>query len=221
MIKGFSKGSNTAVSKNFKANEFDCKCGKYCSTTLIDEGLVYYLQAIREHFGKAVKINSGYRCAEHNKNVGGATKSNHTKGQAADIKIDGVEPREVAKFAESIGVKGIGLYGTFVHIDTRTNKYFWIDGGASNLSTFGADTTTSSNATTNSSSTVYNKITVSLPTLRKGQVMKEIKIVQALLGVAADGVFGPKTETAVKEYQSKNNLEVDGIVGVNTWKSLL
>jgi uncharacterized protein YcbK (DUF882 family) len=57
-------------------------------------------------------------------------------GQAADISISGVKPIEVARYAESIGVPGIGVYDTFVHIDTRKSKYFWYDGGASNVKTF-------------------------------------------------------------------------------------
>ena len=44
--------------------------------------------------------------------------------------VEGIHPSEVAKFAESIGILGIGLYetnsdGYFVHIDTRTTKSFW------------------------------------------------------------------------------------------------
>jgi len=35
-----------------------------------------------------------------------------------------------------------------------------------------------------------------------------------------DGIFGAKTQSAVRSYQQKNGLSVDGIVGVNTWNSL-
>jgi hypothetical protein len=59
-------------------------------------------------------------------------------GQAADVRIDGITPIEIAKYAESIGVLGIGVYSWGVHIDTRKAKYFWYDGGASNVTTFGA-----------------------------------------------------------------------------------
>jgi uncharacterized protein YcbK (DUF882 family) len=63
-------------------------------------------------------------------------------GEAADVqKFKGVEPIEIARYAESIGIKGIGVYSWGVHIDTRTSKYFWYDGGESNVKTFGAPTT--------------------------------------------------------------------------------
>ena len=68
------------------------------------------LQDIRDHFKKAVNINSAYRTEAYNKKVGGASKSQHLYGKAADIVISGVKPREIAEYAESKGVGGIGLY---------------------------------------------------------------------------------------------------------------
>ena len=46
-----------------------------------------------------VNINSGYRCAAHNASpkVGGSPSSHHVKGMAADIRIQGITPEEVAK----------------------------------------------------------------------------------------------------------------------------
>lgn len=141
-VKTYVKGTATKLSTNFKSTEFDCHGSKCCSSTLIDEKLVEYLQKIRDHFGKPVNISSGYRCATHNKSVGGVTGSRHMKGQAADIYIDGVAPAEIAKYSESIGVLGIGLYetnadGHFVHIDTRTYKSFWYGQAQSKRTTFG------------------------------------------------------------------------------------
>lgn len=136
-IKTYTKGTATQLSTNFKSTEFDCHGSGCCTSTKVDENLVKYLQKIRDHFGKSVNINSGYRCSKHNANVGGASKSNHMEGMAADIVVSGVKPLEVAQYAEHIGMKGIGVYSSFTHVDTRTSKYFWYDGGASNVSTFG------------------------------------------------------------------------------------
>lgn len=135
-IVTYQKSNRTKLTKNFAIYEFACKCGN-CTTVKIDTELVAILQKVRDHFGKPVYINSGYRCAAHNKAVGGATNSNHTKGMAADIRVEGVAPIEVAKFLESIGVKGIGLYDNFVHVDTRTSKFFWFGHEQSPRSTFG------------------------------------------------------------------------------------
>lgn len=138
-INIYAKGDVTQLSQNFKSTEFDCHGSGCCSETLVDEKLVQFLQKIRSHFGKSVHINSGYRCKSHNAKVGGASKSNHMDGEAADIRIDGVTPLEIAQYAEHIGVLGIGVYSWGVHIDTRTSKYYWYDGGASNVKTFGGN----------------------------------------------------------------------------------
>jgi len=57
--------------------------------------------------------------------------------------------------------------------------------------------------------------------LRLGQEGQEVKRLQGTLsGLSQDGDFGPKTEAAVKDYQQKNNLSVDGIAGPKTLGSL-
>ena len=98
--------------------------------------MVSYLQQIRDWAGKAVTINSGYRTASYNEKIGGAKNSYHVKGQAADIVVSGKTPLEVAKKAEDLGMKGIIKYDSFVHVDTRTTKYFSNDGGSSSCTTF-------------------------------------------------------------------------------------
>ena len=141
-VKSYKKGNAVQLSTNFDSTEFDCHGSGCCSLTLIDEKLVKYLQKIRDHFGKPVNVSSAYRCSSHNKNVGGVTGSRHTRGEAADIYINGVAPAEIAKYAESIGILGIGLYetnadGFFVHVDTRTSKSFWYGQSEKYRSTFG------------------------------------------------------------------------------------
>lgn len=56
------------------------------------------LQPVREHYGKSVKVNSGYRAPEVNAAVGGSKTSDHCKGQAADIEINGVANGDLAKY---------------------------------------------------------------------------------------------------------------------------
>ena len=58
------------------------------------------------------------------------------------------------------------------------------------------------------------------PTLRRGATGEMVKQVQAKVGVAADGNFGPKTEAAVRALQSSHGLVPDGIVGPMTWQAL-
>lgn len=114
-----------ALSKNFKVCEFKCKDGN--SKVLIDSDLVNVLQKIREHFGNPVTINSAYRTPTYNVKVGGVSNSQHVKGTAADIVVNGISPKEVAQYAEYLMPNngGIGLYSSFVHIDVRKNRSRW------------------------------------------------------------------------------------------------
>jgi peptidoglycan hydrolase-like protein with peptidoglycan-binding domain len=62
--------------------------------------------------------------------------------------------------------------------------------------------------------------------LQSGSTGGEVQILQAGLNgkgypLVADGVFGPKTDTAVRQFQSDRDLQVDGIVGPQTWQALV
>jgi putative chitinase len=58
-------------------------------------------------------------------------------------------------------------------------------------------------------------------TLRKGSKGDEVKKMQAKLGLAADGDFGPGTEAALKKWQAENGLTADGVAGPKTLAKLL
>ena len=113
------------LSENFKVSEFKCNDG--ADVVLISDELVTLLQNIRDHFGKAVVINSAYRTETYNKKVGGATHSQHILGTAADIVISGVSPLEVAQYAEYLQPSsgGIGVYTSFTHVDVRASRSRW------------------------------------------------------------------------------------------------
>ena len=59
-----------------------------------------------------------------------------------------------------------------------------------------------------------------MTTLKKGSRGNEVKILQQALNLYPDGIFGPLTEEAVKEFQKANGLTADGIVGTKTWARL-
>jgi peptidoglycan hydrolase-like protein with peptidoglycan-binding domain len=58
------------------------------------------------------------------------------------------------------------------------------------------------------------------PTVRRGDRGVAVANAQRLLRVTADGIFGPRTEQAVRTFQQANGLKVDGIVGPRTWAAL-
>lgn len=77
------------------------------------------LQPLRDAYGKPININSGYRCAELNKKVGGVATSQHTKGQAADCGCD--DPLALARLIIELGLPfdQMGLYASFVHLSYK------------------------------------------------------------------------------------------------------
>lgn len=115
--------NNFNISKNFKLREFACKDGS--NLVKVDSELLDKLQKLRDRINKPIIINSGYRTPEHNKKVGGASGSQHLLGKAVDIKVNGMTPTTLAKHAEAVGFRGIGLYKTFIHVDTRAVKARW------------------------------------------------------------------------------------------------
>lgn len=225
----YTKGKEVKLSTNFNSTEFDCKGNRCCSKTTIDPKLVTYLQNIRTHFGKSVTINSGYRCSKHNKAVGGASGSKHTKGMAADIVVNGIKPATVAKYAESIGIKGIGLYensdGNFVHIDTRTIKSFWYGHAQTKCTTFGGAVQKYSGTFPNITVTYYvtnnkgKKVKKTRNYLQNGDTGVAVTNLQKFLNwygnykLTVDGDFGAKTVDAVKKFQKAVGVTADGKFG--------
>lgn len=125
--------------KWFKEKELCCKCSQDSQARMSNcgssggqlppfirenmEALVQnVLDPLRERYGKPIIVNSGYRCPKHNREVGGATNSQHLKGEAADIRVQ--DSRFTVKdLAKAIIEHGkydqLILYPTFVHVSWK------------------------------------------------------------------------------------------------------
>jgi len=122
MTKGFPR--------NFKANEFRCRCGQCSNPPHPDRirHLAWALQAIRDEVGCPLKITSGYRCEDHNRAIGGASKSKHVQCWAADIKpvgksIDDLfDAIETLRTTGKIPAGGLGKYRSWAHYDIRPGQ---------------------------------------------------------------------------------------------------
>jgi len=121
------------VSKNFTMSEWYSRSPDAPASHEIDDRLILVLQSIRDYYDKPVRITSTFRTRQHNKDVGGVWDSMHTKGIAVDFYIKDHDSFE--NFRDSLksfgqwytnlrdmGIAGIGIYNTFVHIDTRNEK---------------------------------------------------------------------------------------------------
>ncbi len=128
MVKEFKKGVLVSVGRDFSSTDFDCRCSRPdCTVTLIDLELVAGLDDLADIFAK-VRVNSGYRCPAHNKEVGGVPDSQHPLGKAADVSSLFATPQDIANAAERIKCfrdGGVGLYSKFVHLDNRGHKARW------------------------------------------------------------------------------------------------
>ena len=107
---------------HFSPQELACKhCGELPHN--LDHLLLDKLELLRQSVGRALRVNSGYRCRIHNTIVGGSAYSQH-KNLAVDLSIHGQDPRKLYDEAVALGFLGIGLGDSFIHLDMR-NK---IDG---------------------------------------------------------------------------------------------
>ena len=120
------------LTKNFNLSEFNKHNFALNETVLRNiQALANNLQVLRDEVNKPIKITSGYRSPEHNAKVGGVKSSRHITGEAADFKIAGMTPKEVAAVIEKLisagkmEEGGLGTYSTWVHYDHRNVKARW------------------------------------------------------------------------------------------------
>jgi len=101
---------------NFSPAEIACRgTGKL----LINELALDKLQTLRDRLGKPLIVRSAYRSPEHNRAVGGATRSKHMDGAAFDIDMSNHDPVAFEAAARTVGFLGFGFYprSGFIHVD--------------------------------------------------------------------------------------------------------
>lgn len=128
-VKTYKYNCKTQLTEHFNVKEFRCKCGK-SHNILLDTSLVNMLEKLYKKLNcSKIVVNSGYRCASHDKTVGGNGRGQHVLGKAADVvcydkngKI--IDARIVCCAAQDLNFKGIAnisLKYQATHLDVRTN----------------------------------------------------------------------------------------------------
>lgn len=115
------------LTKNFTDDEFKCPC---CGKEEMDRDFIARLQTAREVADTSFKINSGWRCQNHNREVGGVENSSHVTGHAADIQATTSQKRfAVVTALVEAGLERIGIAKTFVHVDddaSKSQRVMWL-----------------------------------------------------------------------------------------------
>ncbi len=125
----YKSTDNIQLSAHFNSKEFRCKCNKPHDFKISDK-LISKLEELFNTLNcSKIIVNSGYRCPEHDKAVGGNGSGQHTKGTAADIvcydkngKI--ISAQKVTCAAQDIdfaGIANISAKHQAVHVDVRTS----------------------------------------------------------------------------------------------------
>ena len=113
------------LTKNFALEEFACPC---CGQMPDPENhefkyFVGKLQEIRDLCRFPLHINSGFRCKQHNKDVGGVRDSSHLIGLAVDIEITNNFTRYLfLKSCFEVGIKRYEIARNYIHIDVDDSK---------------------------------------------------------------------------------------------------
>jgi zinc D-Ala-D-Ala carboxypeptidase len=120
---------NEYLTDNFTLAEISCTCGN-CEA-IIDNRHLFKMQALRDIIGKPFKVNSWFRCLAYNRTLAGSSeRSQHILGKATDISTRGWSDNEIMNLiskAYLLGFKGIGVYPSFVHLDSREGEFqIWI-----------------------------------------------------------------------------------------------
>ena len=111
------------LSANFSASEAHCHCGGMlsgCQGVVVRRELLQALEVLRAHVGGPLPVIDIYRCAAHNRQVGGARESQHADGTAADVAAAlGLSVTEVRALHVFSGIGSGASTRTVQHVDVR------------------------------------------------------------------------------------------------------
>lgn len=121
------------LTQNFVLAEFATRDGTPVPPDRVElvRRLAKNLQVLRDFYARPITVTSGYRHAEYNRRVGSSDGSRHVVGDAADFRVAGVDPGDVAETVEGLircGAMepgGLGIYRGHVHYDLGGPRRRW------------------------------------------------------------------------------------------------
>lgn len=123
------------VSPHFSNDELKCHSGINCphcgGQNRCTVRLLTALEALRRVAGNVpIRVNSAYRCAAHNAEIGGVPDSEHVLGNAADIVIEGMTAAQMYRKARLVtafraGGIGVAILQGYIHVDVRPSPARW------------------------------------------------------------------------------------------------
>ena len=115
------------MARCFRANGARCReCPLKQPAGKLPDGVEANIEALveqvldpaRADYGKAVAVNSGFRCEKHNREVGGVPASQHLRGEAADVHCE--DNRKLARIIVKNGrFDQLIVYPTFIHVSWK------------------------------------------------------------------------------------------------------
>lgn len=234
-IKWYPYNSTAQLSAHFNVSEFRCKCGG-THNIAVDTNLVNMLETIftKMKCSKAI-ISSGYRCAKHDRTVGGYGSGPHVDGVAADVCFydknnKPINTKIISCIAQDMGFKGIANITwdyQWIHLDNKGRiyrgneiygyntvtsdfyKYYGITAEQVRKVT-GETATVQQPAQQTTTTPVNNKDkqkTIEYPLNKYDAQIKELQQVFRQKGyvIDIDGYFGPKTYEVCKKFTIEKN----------------
>lgn len=233
--------TDSLLSPSFTVGELARSGETRFAVARIDPEFVACLQALRDLVGAAVKVTSGYRSWGYNEKIYARrdkkpTLSRHCCGQAADVTIAGLDGLEIAKAAiDACGTNiAVGIGKNDAHIDIRGTwtRWTYLSGdddrqAIEDISTYRRSRKQSLfSGTAGEHHRRSDRIDVARAVVRNrvhaerlGWASSRAEIVQ-VVGIGETAPTEEAFAEAVAAWQLEQGLDVDGIVGNDTWSRI-